>query len=487
MPITRLTPQYCFTEDRLEQLKQVVPEAFADGLINWETLREILGDHLEDEDQQAERFGLFWPGKRVARRAAAMPPQGALRPAPGEGVNEGSTRHIFIEGENLEVLKLLRKAYAGRVKMIYIDPPYNTGKDFVYRDDYAEPVEAYLRRSGQMGEGGELLTTNPKTGGRYHSNWLNMMYPRLVLARELLREDGVIFVSIDDNEVHNLRQVMGEVFGQENFIACMPWKGRGGRQASTFLAEIHEYVLVFACSSNDLLIGSMQKERGVYAKFDTVKQRKYRTQLLRKWGNAARRIDRPNLWFGIPAPDGTLAYPRLPDGTDGRWRWGRKAIEIALANNDLEFAQTAEGWTVYEKQYEPTSEEETTKRFPTWLDDVGTTANGTQELQALFGQSPFDYPKPSTLLRRLLQITGGGPEDDQIVLDFLAGSCTTAQAVLDLNREEDGGNRHFIMVQLPEKTAPHSVAREAGFGTIAEIGKGRISRGITRPQQARAG
>src|SRR5690349_9144945 len=220
MSYTRLRPSFTLTEDRLAELEAVVPEAFADGRINWETLRDTLDPFLEEEGPDAEHYGLFWPGKRDARRLAATPSKGALHPAVGEGVNEDTTHNIFIDGDNLEVLKLLLKSYAGRVKMIYIDPPYNTGNDFVYDDNFTEGLDDYLRRTGMIDEEGRKLTSNTKADGRFHSKWLSMMYPRLRLARNLLNEDGVIFISIDDNEIHNLRQLMNEVFGEENFIGC---------------------------------------------------------------------------------------------------------------------------------------------------------------------------------------------------------------------------------------------------------------------------
>jgi adenine-specific DNA-methyltransferase len=222
MSIEKLRPSFTFTEDRLKELAAVVPEAFADGKINWNTLQEALGEYLEDENQ--EHFGLTWPGKREARRLAAMPSKGTLITQPGQGVNEDTTRNVFIEGDNLEVLKLLQKSYAGRIKMIYIDPPYNTGNDFVYPDDYSEPLEAYLQRTGQVGEAGQILATNTRASGRYHSNWLSMMYPRLLLARQLLSDDGVIFVNIDDNEEHHLRILLNEIFGEENFRANISWQ-----------------------------------------------------------------------------------------------------------------------------------------------------------------------------------------------------------------------------------------------------------------------
>jgi adenine-specific DNA-methyltransferase len=255
MSTSKLRPTFTFNQDRLDQLKAVVPEAFADGKVNWETLREALaaGDHLEEEGANAEHFGLFWPGKREARRLAAMPSRGTLVPAPGEGVDEGATRNLFIEGDNLEVLKLLQKSYAGRVKLIYIDPPYNTGNDFVYKDDFKDPLADYLRKTGQADEAGRLLTTNTRADGRFHSNWLNMMYPRLLLARQLLRKDGIIFISIDDNEIHNLRLLMSEVFGEENFLSQITWrKVYGGGAKVRYIVDQHEYVLCYAQSKEHL-------------------------------------------------------------------------------------------------------------------------------------------------------------------------------------------------------------------------------------------
>ena len=218
----RLEPTFSLEDERLASLKQIVPEAFTDGKVDFEQLRALLGEAVEDES--AEHFGLNWTGKREARRLAGMPSKGTLVPVSGKGLHEDTTENIFIEGDNLEVLKLLHKSYRGKIKMIYIDPPYNTGNDFIYKDDYRMPLESYLQRSGQKSDMGELLTSNPKSSGRFHSDWLNMMYPRVRVAKDLLREDGVIFVSIDDNEVHNLRQIMGEVFGEENFLANVVWQ-----------------------------------------------------------------------------------------------------------------------------------------------------------------------------------------------------------------------------------------------------------------------
>ncbi|MBK6433917.1 site-specific DNA-methyltransferase [Candidatus Amarolinea dominans] len=245
MTITKLRPTFTFDEERLDALAAIAPEAFADGKINWDALREALGDHVEEDGRDAEHFGLFWPGKRAARRLASTPSAGTLKPAPGEGVNEATTRHLFIEGDNLEVLKLLQKSYAGRVKMIYIDPPYNTGNDFIYSDNFTQPLDEYLRATGQTDEAGRVLVTNTQAGGRYHSNWLSMMYPRLKLARTLLQDDGVIFVSIDDNELYHLRMLMNEVFGEESFFAAVIVQSNKRGQTYKQISKTHEYVLVY--------------------------------------------------------------------------------------------------------------------------------------------------------------------------------------------------------------------------------------------------
>ena len=253
MPIEKLRPTYSFDEERIKELNRIVPEVFADGKINWEVLKEALGEYLEDEKGQVEHFGLFWPGKKEARRAAALPPEGTLEPIYGEGLKADGTpdtdgindsSNIFIEGENLEVLKILQKSYAGRIKMIYIDPPYNTGNDFVYDDNFTEPLQEYLRRTGQIDGEGKPLTTNKKADGRFHSRWLTMIYPRLILARNLLENSGLIFVSIDDNEINHLRTILNEIFGEENFQQEIVWKNKYGPGAQTKgFGNLHEYIL----------------------------------------------------------------------------------------------------------------------------------------------------------------------------------------------------------------------------------------------------
>ena len=240
MAIERIKPAFHFEAERIEQLKQIAPEAFADGKINWETLQEALGDYLEEEDITTEHFGLFWPGKRAARKIASIPSEGTLIPCPGEGIDEENTRNIFIEGENLEVLKLLQKSYANSIKLIYIDPPYNTGNDFIYEDDFSESIDEYLRRTGQLDEDAKQISANTKADGRFHSKWLSMMYPRLRLARNLLSNDGFIFISIDENEAANLKLLLNEVYGEENFIASIAnINNPKGRSDDNYISTIH--------------------------------------------------------------------------------------------------------------------------------------------------------------------------------------------------------------------------------------------------------
>lgn len=473
MPITKLHPTFTFDEDRLAQLRAVVPEAFADGRINWETLRAALGEHLEDDEADAEHFGLFWPGKRAARRLASQPSRGTLVPQPGLGVNEATTRHLFIEGDNLEVLKLLLKSYAGQVKLIYIDPPYNTGNDFIYSDDFTEPLEAYLRRTGQVDEAGQPLTTNPKASGRFHSNWLNMMYPRLLLARQLLREDGVIFVSIDDNEVYHLRQMMNEIFGDENFVAQLVWKKKytGGKHTS-FYVDMHEYVLVYA-RAREIIAGftierpEEQKEKFEYSDEYESERGKYYVRPLKS--NLA---SRPTLVYPIELPDGTVI--------ETQWLVSRVTFDRMVEEGRIEFRQKRNGeYQVYKKYYE--RDDEGRVKVPSFIEGISNN-DAKQELKELFGitegrDNVFYTVKPTTLIKYLFRPFIG---EDDIIMDFFAGSASTAHATLALD-QEDGGNRRFIMVQLPEPTG------NLTYPTIADIGRERIRRVIARMQAEAAG
>ncbi|MDP2755173.1 MAG: site-specific DNA-methyltransferase, partial [Nitrospirota bacterium] len=339
MPIERIKPEAYPAADRIEALRELFPEAFADGAVDWATLRDLASAvPSEDEEETAEHFGLFWPGKRDARRLAGKPAEGTLIPCPGEGVDEDKTSNVFIEGENLEVLKLLRKSYTGMVKMIYIDPPYNTGNDFVYDDNFTEPLEDYLRRTGQIDGEGRPLTTNKKSDGRFHSKWLSMMYPRLRLARDLLRDDGVIFVSIDDNEVQHLRMLMNEVFGEENSRGLIS-RGTGtptGQGTGKLTNEL-DYILCYSKSESLILNGLDfdDEDEKIYDQKD--KNGRYLTRPLRKTGGEDRREDRPTMYFGIKDPDGKTAWPIGPTGYESRWRCSKDRYEILQKTNLIEW------------------------------------------------------------------------------------------------------------------------------------------------------
>ena len=507
MTIEKLRPTYTFTQERLAALQAVVPEAFADGRINWEHLRAALGDYLEEEGADAEHFGLSWPGKRAARRLAATPSHGTLIPAPGQGIDEATTRNLFLEGDNLEVLKLLQKSYAGRVKLIYIDPPYNTGNDFIYKDDFSEPLASYLRRTGQTGEEGELLTTNPKAGGRFHSNWLNMMYPRLLLARTLLSDEGAIFISVDDNEIYNLRNLLSELFGEENIIATLVWQ-KSKKGDTKLISVIHEYVVV-AVKNKEKLIESgvwRVKKAGVdevLSQYERFKEKLMPdhskiAQAMRDWYSSLpkndiyrthehyRWSDDRGLYFAdnFAGPDdGRKSRPRYDifhpvtgnacKKPSTGWRWEEERTKQALAMNPPLIHFGPDETTIpCRKSY---LKEIDSEPFASVFYRDGRT--GTLEVEKLIGKGLFDFPKDVETLKSFLRLVG---KDDAIVVDFFAGSCTTAHAVLEQNNE-DGGNRRFILVQLPEPT------NNPQFPTIADIGKERIRRVIGRMKQEEAG
>jgi len=463
--------------ERIEQLRQLFPEAFSEGQIDFENLRSALGDSVNG---QPERYSFTWAGKRDAIRLLQTPSRATLVPVEGESVNFDTTEHLFIEGDNLEVLKLLYKPYFGRVKMIYIDPPYNTGNDFVYPDNYADPLDTYLQLTGQKDAQGNLLTSNPETSGRYHSAWLSMMYPRLFLARQLLHEDGVIFVNIDDHEVHNLRLVMNEVFGEENFLGTIVRAtGTTTGQDSRGLGSSFDYLLAYS-KSGGYEIGGLPLSQEDTARFTEEDEKgRYSSLQLRKTGSADRRADRPFMYYAVEAPDGTQVFPIGPGGYESRWRCGpatyKELVKDGLVTWKKVKKEGSEQWTPYVKYYLEGREK---RPSPLWTDLDGNK-KATIEVKELLGDKAFDNPKPTALILRLLQISTEHDTND-LILDFFAGSCTTAQALLELNRE-DGGNRHFIMVQLPEPTG------NKDYPTIAEIGKERIRRVIARMKKEREG
>jgi len=471
-PISTATPN--ITEEQRAGLRELFPEAFTEGKIDFEKLRAALGDLVDDGP---ERYQFTWAGKRDATRLLQAPTRATLVPCREESVNFDETQHLFIEGDNLEVLKLLYKAYFGRVKMIYIDPPYNTGNDFIYPDNYADPLATYLQLTGQQDAEGNLLTSNPETSGRYHSAWLSMMYPRLFLARQLLRENGVIFVSIDDREVHDLRMVMNEVFGEEQFIGTFVWKSRHNVDSrnQTGFSKDHEYVVAYGRS-----IRGRSIDKTKYSNPDNDPRGLWMSDNLVGLASAERR---PNLHYDLVDPKTGINYGCPPKG----WRYEKPTMARLIAEDRIIWPSSPDGRPRRKKFMSELQSEFT--GLSSLLVDVPTTSVGTQEIRGLFEAEVFDFPKPLGLLKVLVQQVAG---EDDIVLDFFAGSCPTVQATFELNHE-DGGNRRFIMVQLPEPTPEGSPARKAGYETIADIGKERIRRVIAQigrprgsPQQGEA-
>ena len=469
------------TAEKIGRLKEIIPEAFTENKIDWEKLKAALGDDIEFKN---ERYVLNWAGKSDAFRALQAPSTDTLFPCKEESINFDSTGNIFIEGENLEVLKVLQKAYFGKIKMIYIDPPYNTGNDtFIYPDRFSESKEEYLGRIGDKDEMGlmtreGLFRKNSKDSGHYHSNWLSMMYPRLFLARNLLRDDGVIFVSIDDNEVHNLRLLMNEVFGEENFIGCIVRAtGTTTGQGNNILGNSFDYLLTYS-KNPDFEIGGLPLSEKDHLRYNLEDENgKFSILQLRRTGNQDRREDRPNMFFPIESPDKTKVYPKGPTGYDSRWRVGRNKYDEMKDKNLIYWKKNERNeWTAYFKYYL----EGRTKRPSNLWKDIDGNKKAQIELKSLFDSDRiFDTPKPTDLVRKSLQIAT--LDENDIILDFFAGSCTTAHAVLALNKE-DGGNRKFICAQLPEKCDENSEAFKAGYKTIAEIGKERIRRVIKKMQ-----
>lgn len=464
------------TVRNLDALYQLFPSCFTEApdalgkvhrAVDWGKLRELLGEYVEDGEP--EKYDFTWVGKRAAQREAAAPCRKTLRPCPEESVDWDTTQNLYIEGDNLEVLKLLQNSYMGKVKMIYIDPPYNTGKDFVYHDDYKVSSKEYDERN--FDEDGMRFRKNTDGDGRFHSDWCSMMYARLVVSRSLLKKDGAIFISIDDSEIINLRKMCDEIFGSSNFIAQFTRKGSGGRQDSTYFAIVHEYVLCYAKDSSLFISGKEPKEDDNYPFTDETGKR-YKLQLLRKWGENSRRIDRPNLYYPITDPDGNDFYPMLNETDEGCWRWGKETMFNNIERGLVEFKKKNEKWQAYEKIYEPNEGEEKTKLYTTIIDDI-SNSSGASLLKEIFNGKVFDYPKPVDFVSRIIQF--GNTTNDDIIMDFFSGSATTAHSVMQLS-VNDGKRRRYIMVQLDTPIELNSDASTEGYKNICEIGKERIRR-----------
>jgi adenine-specific DNA-methyltransferase len=468
------------TNEKIVKLKAIIPEAFTEGKIDWEKLKAALG---EDVEFRNERYVLNWAGKSDAFRALQSPTTATLVPCREESVSFDNTENIFIEGENLEVLKVLQKSYFGKIKMIYIDPPYNTGNDtFIYPDKFSESKEEYLGRIGDKDETGfmtreGLFRKNSKDSGHYHSNWLSMMYPRLFLARNLLREDGVIFVSIDDNEVHNLRLLMNEVFGEENFVAAFIWKRRQNvdSRSKNGASVDHEYLVCYVKTTGSSIRGA-EKDLTKYSNPDNDPRGNWMSADMT---GLATEDQRPNLHYDLTDPATSIKYDCPPTG----WRYEPKRMKQLIESREILFPTSGKGRPRRKKFLKDLESDFT--GFSTQLATVYNT-QGTRELRAIFDDKELlDFPKPKDFLK--IPINQGTIADkEHIVIDFFAGSATIAHAVLDLNKE-DSGNRKFICVQLPEKCDEKSEAFKAGYKTIAEIGKERIRRVIKKIRKEQDG
>lgn len=454
----------------LNSLKELMPGIFSESKIDWERLKATLG---EDINFNNERYVLNWAGKSDSFRVLQAPSTRTLIPAKEESINFDETENIFIEGENLEVLKILQKSYFGKIKMIYIDPPYNTGNDsFIYPDKFSETKEEYQKRVGDKDEEGYMtkegmFRKNSKENGQYHSNWLNMIYPRLFLARNLLKVDGSIFVSIDDNEVHNLRLLMNEIFGEENFIAQFIWKRRQNvdSRSKNGASTDHEYIICYRKTDNGLIRGA-EKDMNKYSNPDNDKRGDWMSADMT---GLATKEQRPNLHYDLEDPKTGIVYSCPPTG----WRYEPKRMMALIKNNEIIFPKTPDG-RPRRKKFQRDLESEFTG-FSTILNTVYNT-QGTREVRTIFNDKEyFDFPKPKDLIKLLIQQGASSTDEENIILDFFSGSGTTAHAVMELNKEEYI-DRKFICVQLPENCIEKSEAFKAGYRTIADIAKERIKR-----------
>lgn len=445
-----------------ERLRAVFPECFSEGKLDIDKLLSLCGEYITDD---FEKYEFRWKGKSDCLRIAQRRSTATLRPCPAESVDFDTTQNLYIEGDNLEVLKLLQKSYFRKIKMIYIDPPYNTGNDFVYEDDFADPMRRYMEVTQQT------TKSNPETMGRYHTNWLNMMYPRLRLAANLLRDDGVIFISIDDNEAANLRKLCDEVFGEENFVAQVVWNKRvSPARDAKFFSSDHEYIVIYGKNRLELVTNNLprsEKNNAYYKNPDNDPRG--------PWNSAAytcnkTKAERPNLYYPIINPySGEEIWPK----ESAVWAYSQEAYQEHVRENLLYWG--IDGKSAQPRKKAFLSEVGAVIPRSVWNhSDVGSTQKATLDNIEILGGRIFPYPKPPSLLVRILQIVTSKDNDD-IILDFFSGSATTAHAVMQLNAE-DGGRRRFIMVQLPEVCGEKSEAYNAGYKNICEIGKERIRR-----------
>ena len=459
-------------EEQLLKLKELFPEVFTEGMkVDWEKLRLTLGEEI---DAGKERYGMNWPGKADCFKTIQQPSIATLIPARDESIDFDKTQNLFIEGDNLEILKLLQKSYLGNIKMMYFDPPYNTGGDFIYPDNYNENLQTYLEYTGQIDSEGRKFGTNPDTDGRFHSKWMNMMYPRLFLAKNLLREDGVIFISIDDNEVENLKKICNEVFGEENFIEQICWKNKYGAGAKTRgFISVHEYILCYSKTKLSNIEAPLDEEdKKKYSNVDEKFNIRggYITQPLMTTSMG----DRKNLQYSIFYKDEEIKPEK-------QWVWEKDRLLKAIKNNEVVIKKMNDGkFSVRSKQYLKNENGIIRKGKPISILNGPFNQEGTSEVKSLFGREVFSFPKPSNLLKYLFSFVINEQNDTQgIYLDIFAGSCTSAHALIELNKI-DNGKRKFICIQLPELIENNPEITNMGLKTIADVGKERIRKVISK-------
>ncbi|HFX4595160.1 TPA: site-specific DNA-methyltransferase [Escherichia coli] len=486
------------TEDNISKLNSLFPEAFNENGIDFDVLKQLLGENVDDKE---ERYGLNWHGKRQARQLALTPSRGTLRPCKDESVDWDNTKNVMIEGDNLEVLKLRQKSYAGKVKLIYIDPPYNTGKDFVYPDNFQDNMKNYLEITGQT-EDGNRLSTNTETSGRYHTDWLNMMYPRLKLARNLLANSGFIFISIDENELHNLCGICFEIFGEENFISLIAnTNNPKGRSDDKFIATAHEYILVMAKNINYAKTYGFEPDDKITKRYNKTDENGeiFRDIDLRKTGDADRREDRPDMFYYFYYDQKTNELfisrdqkkndlieikPIRDDGTDGRWRWGFDTAKSKIDSVYAKFMPTKKTWGIMEKDY--LSKRDAIKATSSWTHkDVNSERGSEQFIELGFEKEVFSRPKPLGTLLRIVEIATH-PDEKGIALDFFGGSGTFGHAVFMANATK---NRkiNFIITQLPEPVVPETKEQIVAASFLNKNGMPLKISEITKERLRRAG
>lgn len=448
--------------ENIKKLCQLFPEVECDGKIDFDMLRQILGEYVDDDK---ERYNFKWNGKGKALRFSQTPSTGTLRPCREESKNWNDTQNLYIEGDNLEVLKILQKSYHGKIKMIYIDPPYNTGKDFVYPDNYHDSIENYKAITGQTDEEGNRISTNTEASGRFHTDWLNMMYPRLRLARNLLTDDGVIFISIDDNEVDNLRKICDEIFGEDNFVCQFIWKSRQNKDNRNIsgVSVDHEYILCYSKIQDIRALKGCERNLSAYSNPDNDPRGLWTS------GNMVGLLpesQRPNCHYDLINPNTNINYGKPQMG----WRYDKNTMSRLIEENRIIWPDSKNGRPRRKVFLNELSGE--SSGFSSIVGNDVFTRNGTAEFGNIFKSKLFDFPKPIAIIKSFMEQVS---DDDSIILDFFSGSATTAHAVMQLNAE-DGGNRRFICVQLPEPTQEDSEAFKAGYKNICEIGKERIRR-----------